>query len=212
MKYIIMCGGKYNNFEIPKQLKVVKNERLVDRTIRLLKENNISDIAITSLDPRFDSCGVERIEHKNEFEVKDNIKIKGFWLDAFLPSDEPITYLYGDVYYSENAIKTIINTDTKDILFFGSKNINRPDYFKEWEEPFAFKVYNQKYFRECIDKAKNLCIQGMCFREPISWELYRVINGYNINKHVIDKNYIAIDDYTTDIDCEDDIRRIEEIL
>ena len=37
MKYIIMCGGDYKDFKIPKQLSLIKGERVVDRTIRLLK-------------------------------------------------------------------------------------------------------------------------------------------------------------------------------
>ena len=44
MKYIIMCGGKYPKFEIPKQLLKVNGEVLVERTIRLLKENGITNI------------------------------------------------------------------------------------------------------------------------------------------------------------------------
>ena len=38
MKYIIMCGGKYDEFEKPKQLLEVNGEVIVERTIRLLKE------------------------------------------------------------------------------------------------------------------------------------------------------------------------------
>lgn len=211
MKYIIMCGGKYD-FETPKQLLEVKGERLIERTIRLLKENGIKDIAITSLDERFDNLGVPRIEHKNDFICSKEKKVRGFWVDAFLPSNEPITYLYGDVYYSDNAIKTIIKSETDYILFFGSLNINRKDYFKLWQEPFGFKVVDQKAFRNGINKCKELAILKQTNREPISWELYRVLNDYNINKHIIGKNYIAIDDYTTDIDHIEDIKKLEALL
>ena len=211
MKYIIMCGGKYD-FETPKQLLEVKGERLVERTIRLLKENGIEDIAITSLDKRFDNLGVPRIEHKNDFVCSNDKKVKGFWVDAFLPSDEPITYLYGDVYYSEQAIKTIIESKTDYILFFGSLKLNRKDYFKLWQEPFGFKVVDQKAFRKGIEYCKEQAILKQTNREPISWELYRVLNGYDINKHIIGKNYVAIDDYTTDIDHKGDIEKLEEIL
>ena len=54
MKYIIMCGGKYDLFTTPKQLTKINGEELVARTIRLLKENGIEDIAISSKDKRFD--------------------------------------------------------------------------------------------------------------------------------------------------------------
>ena len=38
-KYILMCGGKYKQFKKPKHLSVIKGEVLIERTIRLLKEN-----------------------------------------------------------------------------------------------------------------------------------------------------------------------------
>ena len=213
MKYVIMCGGNYKSWETPRQLSIVKGEVLVARTIRLLKENGITDIAITSKDKRFDNFGVPRIEHKNEFELSEDKKtIKGYWVDAFLPSEEPITYLYGDVYYSENAIKAIIETETNDVLFFASRYIYHEGYSRQWEEPFAFKVVNQKRFRKCIDICKRERDLGHTTREPISWELYRVLNGYNINKHIIDKGFIAIDDYTVDIDCVEDIKKLESVL
>lgn len=212
MKYIIMCGGTYGHFETPKHFSKVNGERLVERTIRLLKENEIEDIAISSLDPRFDVFGVKRLEHKNNFVLKNGKKESGYWVDAFYPSKEPMTYLFGDVYYSDYAIETIVKTETNDVLFFGSKNIHHPKYFKRWEEPFAFKVVNQERFRSAIDKCKELCDKGKTNREPIAWELYRVLNDYDINTHIIDNNFIPIDDYTTDIDDEKDIEKLEEIL
>lgn len=212
MKYVIMCGGNYENLETPKQLSKVNGEILVARTIRLLKENGITDIAITSKDKRFDNFGVERIEHKNDFISKDKKKIKGYWVDAFLPSEDPITYLYGDVYYSDEAIKTIINTETDYILFFASKNIYHKEYSRNWEEPFAFKVVNQKRFRRAIEYCKHEVDRGHCNREPISWEVYRAVNHYDLNTHTIGKNFIAIDDYTVDIDCPEDIKELEKVL
>lgn len=212
MRYIIMCGGKYEWFTTPKQLFKINGESLVARTIRLLRENGITDIAISSKDPRFDNFGVSRIEHDNDFEVKNGEKISGYWVNAFYPTEEPTTYLYGDVFYSHNCIKTIIDTQTDDILFFASTKPCREDYFKMWEEPFAFKVVNQKRFRECIEECKRLKDAGKTNREPISWELYRVLNGIDINTHIIDKNFVAINDISTDIDFEEDIKKLEDVI
>ena len=215
MKYIIMCGGKYSWLETPKQLTKINGEPLVARTIRLLKENGIEDIAISSKDARFDNFGVPRLEHENNFEViKDNGKeyVKGYWVDAFYPSEEPVCYLYGDVYYSENCIKTIINTDTEDVLFFASTIPCRPNYFKMWEEPFAFKVVNQEHFRRAINICKQKRDAGQTNREPISWEVYRTLNKIDINLHKIADNFIAINDESTDIDNMDDKVQLERIL
>lgn len=211
MKYIIMCGGNYQHWNTPRQLSVVKGEVLIERTIRLLKENGINDIYISSNNPIFDKYAT-RLEHNNDFETINNKTIKGHWVNAFYPTEEPTCYIFGDVYFSENAIKTIVETETNDILFFASKNVDRPEYFKKWQEPFAFKVANQKKFRKNIEICIRECELGHTNREPIAWELYRVINGYNINQHIMDKGFIAIDDYTTDVDCENDIIELEKIL
>lgn len=212
MKYIIMCGGKYDKFTTPKQMTKVNGEVLVERTIRLLKENGINDIAISSKDERFDTFGVPRLVHENNWELKEGKTISGYWVDAFYPTSEPVTYLYGDVYYSDYCIKTIVNTPTDDILFFASTKPCRPDYFKFWEEPFAFKVVNQEKFRRAIDICKRKRDRGETKREPISWEVYRVLNGIPINLHRIRDNFIAINDVSTDVDCEDDRIKLEDIL
>ena len=54
---IVMCGGYYENFKEHKALSVINGERLIERTIRLLKENNIENIYISSNDDRFSKYG-----------------------------------------------------------------------------------------------------------------------------------------------------------
>ena len=54
MKYILMCGGNYPKFEVPRQLLKVNGEVLIERTIRLLRENGITDIAISTNNKAFD--------------------------------------------------------------------------------------------------------------------------------------------------------------
>ena len=85
---------------------------------RILKE----DLLITSNNPIFDTCGVQRLSDSNNTFSQDACwtNMKGYWLDAFYPFDTPVTYLFGDVFYSENALKTIVKTPTTDVLFFGS--------------------------------------------------------------------------------------------
>ena len=41
MRYIIMCGGDYPTWEVPRQLTEIKGEPIVARTIRLLRKNGI---------------------------------------------------------------------------------------------------------------------------------------------------------------------------
>lgn len=217
MKYIIMCGGFYQNFKIPKQLSVINGERVVDRTIRLLKENGIKDIYISSNNPIFDSCGVPRLEHHNSYKYEDN-QIKGYWLDAFYPyldmiceEDEPkVCYIFGDVYFTEEAIKTIINYESDGNILFGN-SVAKNEAHRNIGEPFAYKVNNYKEFIDGINAVKKLQDEGKTIRVALVWELYRYLNNLDVNiQQVLDDTYICIDDGTIDIDSPEQIERLNK--
>lgn len=199
MKFILMCGGKYKDFETPKQLSVVKGERIVDRTIRLLKENGVKEIYISSNNPLFDSCDAIRLENKeNNFTQKEK-ETTGYWLDAFYPVNEEVCYIFGDVYFTEEAIKTIVNYKTdKNILFGTSDALNK--YHNNWGEPFAYIVKDYNSFFKGIEEVKTMYDKGLIKRHPIVWELYRYLHNIDINTQRIIGDYVCIDDGTIDID------------
>lgn len=203
MIYVIMCGGTYFQWETPKQLFKVGNESLVDRTIRLLKENGVTDIYISATDPRFEGHDVPVLKHENNFEVRGENDFVGYWIDAFYPNfpeDVQVTYLFGDVYFTDNAIKTIINCEKQDNILFGT-SIAKNEQHKDWGEPFAYKVTDYKSFMDGVKEVKRLQDAGKFKRHPIVWELYRVLNSLDINEQqVLDKNYVCIDDGTMDSD------------
>ena len=228
MKYIIMCGGNYDNLNTPKQLLKVNGEILVERTIRLLKENGIKDIAISTNNPAFDYLGVEILKHKNKYVYSEKTKTsEASWLNAYYPTEETACYLHGDVYFSENAIKTIVETPVKDTMFFCIRDLQdgRPvGVNPKGREPLAYKVQNQKVFRKAINDLLQMIDEGKFTGkiEPISWHLYRQLNGLDLlfNAQGYDANdifktkgdYIAIDDYTTDVDFLKDIPVIEKYI
>ena len=211
MKYIIMCGGSYEKWpDTPKHLTKIKGEPIVMRTIRLLRENNISDIAISSNDNSFLGLGVPVLSHNNPYYLPNDSNAKTDWLDAFYPMTEPVCYIFGDVIFSPEAIKTIVNTDTDSIAFFASAKPFTMNYPKRWAEPFAFKVEDTGRFFSRIELTKTLEKQGAFKRQPVSWELWQVIKGTELNKVIT--NYNVINDYTCDIDTPDDISKFEHII
>lgn len=207
MKYVIMCGGVYDEWETPKQLQTVKGEVLVERTIRLLRENGINDIYISSNDKRFDIYDVPRLEHNNSYVVENGV-IKGYWLDAFYPNfkdDEKVCFLMGDVYYSDNAIKTIINYETNKNVMFGT-GIAKNKEHQNWGEHFGYKVNDYKTFMNGVTEVKKLWDEGKVKRHPLIWELYRYLNNLDINiQRVLDDTYIVIDDETMDVDTPEEL-------
>lgn len=187
MLYVIMCAGngtRWNNYlGIPKHLIEINGETLLGRTTRLLKENGITDYIITGNDERYKQYGTLIAQTCNDCEI-----------DRFEESvvKNEVCYLYGDVYYTEEAIKTIIYTDTDDILFFGNN-----------DEIFAIKIKNtQKFF-----KHKNI-VKEKYLKEDIwrciGWEVYRSLNNISFDKHEIKNMFVKILDETNDIDYPED--------
>lgn len=208
MQYIIMCGGNYKHLLLPKALFKVNGETLISRTIRLLRENGIDDIAISTNSRDFNDLGVTILRHRNRYWTDKQENNYGYWVDAFYPAEYPVCYLFGDVYYSPEAIKTIIETETDDIEFFASAPPFAENYPKEWAEPFALKVINNKHLSDAVAETKQLQDDGLFVRRPIMWELWQVIKKTRIN--VIDyTNYTVINDYTCDIDYDRDLKFYE---
>ena len=212
MKYIIMCGGHYDEWAVPRQMIRIRGEPVVARTIRLLRECGVDDIAISTDDKQFSQFGVPLLSHSNDFIAEGGIVKEGSWVDAFCPMEEPACYILGDVVFSPEAIRTIVNTQTDSIQYFASSPpFPREGYIKRYAEPFAFKVADQARFRAAIDFVKANRDTGIFCRHPIAWELWQVINGKSVTD--IDYgSYVAVNDYTCDIDCESDAEKIEEVL
>lgn len=182
-----MCAGlgtRWRNYlGIPKHLITINGETLLERTTRLLKENGVVDYIITGSDERYKKYGTLIDQTNKDCEI-----------DRFeeYPTDGYICYLYGDVYYTEEAMKTIVNTDADDIMFFGS----------DWEI-FAIKVKNKDLFYTHKHAVKKSFLTGAINR-CIGWEIYRSLHGIPFNEHLITERYTKILDGTDDIDYPED--------
>lgn len=206
---IIMCGGIYEKFKEHKALSVINGETLVERTIRLLKQNNVEEIYISSNEPIFDKFGVPRLEHKNTYKQENGEQL-GYWVDGYYPTDKPCIYLHGDVYYSEDAIKQIVNLNPKVNTFIGNQYALNPER-KKVGEPFGWIIVDQVKFRKAIEETKKLYDEGKCDRHPVSWELYQVLNGHNVNDFIISRDtYYPIADITIDIDAPEQIEILKK--
>ena len=212
MKYIILANSNDKKLPFPRQLSEINGESLICRTIRLLKENGVKDIVITARDERFDNLGATRYEPINsDYDYNTG---QGYWLNAF-PFElltEPVCFIWGDVYFSDNAIKTIVNNDDDKYLFFCTYKNRDLKYIKKHDEPLAFKVVDTELFKEKINEVKKLKDDKVCCREPIIWEVYRVMNDIYVNEHRLKDNVVVINDESCDIDCIEDLEKLKKVL
>lgn len=188
MKYVIMADGKgtrWNNFnEIPKHFIEIDGERIIDRCVRLLKENDSScEIIITSHDPRYDIPGTTRYEPLNNI-----LEIDRFTSELICDN---ICFMYGDTYYSENAIKTVTETPAEDILFFGnSRSI------------IAVKVSDGGLFRMHVDRVRKLYLEGK-LKTCKGWQVYQSFTG--LAPDTIGDNFVFIEDSSRDFNSPEDL-------
>ena len=185
MKYIIMADGEGKRWNdhlgIPKHLVEIGGETLLERTTRLLRENGVQDYIITCSDERYSQYGLTMRQTVRDCEI-----------DRFEESivDGPVCYLYGDTYYTDNAIKTIVNAKIKDYMFFGHRY-----------EIFAIKITSPSIFFDAKKKVKELYQENIITR-CIGWEVYRHLEHIPYDCHIIkeDGKYCLIEDGTDDID------------
>lgn len=191
MKYIIMADGKgtrWNNHNgHPKHLCRVNNETLVERIVRLLKENNIENIIISSHNKELEYEGATRYE-----PISNNEEIDRFVYELI---NEEITYLYGDTFYEEETIKQIINTKTNDILFFGNE-----------KSIVAIKVINFEEFKQYIDYIKNNNIIGK------GWTIYQLKNNLPLGSKTKKDNFIVVSNKNINVDGPEDYKNLIDLI
>lgn len=197
-------GSRWKNFRgTPKHLTAVDGEILIHRTIKQISRYT-DNITVIAKDPSNISVAVE---YPQEGEWNDGAKL---WSSNYLWSkDHRNIILFGDVWFSEEAIETIIN-DKGDISFFmrtGPSKITG----KNHKEIFAIAINGEK-----IEAVRNLLFEVIQENKngPGAYLLYKKINNLDnisASHHFDNKNsYVEINDWTDDFDYPKDLIRWEK--
>ena len=191
MKYVIMADGKgtrWNNHDnIPKHFVVINGETVISRVVRLIRKfDKDADVIITSHDPRYEIEGSRRYEPQNNV-----LEIDRFTEELI---EDNMCFLYGDTYYSEEAMQLIVDTEVEDLQFFGNgKSI------------IAIKIKDSGLFRYHVENVRNLFLKGE-IKQCIGWQVYQSFLNLPFGiKQVVDK-YIYINDNTQDFNTPEDLK------
>lgn len=179
-------GSRWNNYkDVPKHLVEIDGEVILARTVRLLKKYDPnSEIIITSHDKRYEFDGSTRYEPKNNV-----LEIDRFTYELI---ENNICFLYGDTYYTEEAIQKIVNTNTDDLLFFGNN-----------KSIVAIKVRDANLFKKHIDNVKELFLVGK-INNCKGWQVYQSYMNLEFDKKQITDKFIVLDERTMDYNTPED--------
>lgn len=195
-RIVIMADGKgmrWNNYMgIPKHFAPVEGERLIARTVRLLKQEDVNaEVIVTSHDPRYDFPGSRRYEPENNL----------YEIDRF--TEELITkdmcFLYGDTFYTEWAIKRILGEEIEDLMFFGNR-----------KSIVAVKIRDEKIFKKHVTRVKKLYLDGR-LKRCAGWEVYKSFTNQDfLGKIELKDKFIFVDEKTVDVNTSADYEMISK--
>ncbi|MCL1799225.1 MAG: 2-C-methyl-D-erythritol 4-phosphate cytidylyltransferase [Eggerthellaceae bacterium] len=194
MKYIIMADGKSDRWDnylsVPKHFIEIDGEPIIERTIRLLHAyDQKSEVIVTSHNKDYELAGSTRYE-----PLDNTLEVDRFTRELIV---DDTCFLYGDTYYTEDAIRRIIQTEAEDILFFGNR-----------DSIVAIKIKDGALFEEHVDRVRGLFLIG-AIEHCIGWQVYQSFQGLPFNGKGIADKYILFNDKTMDFnDPEDYLRKI----
>jgi len=195
MRFVIMADGKGTRWDnymgIPKHLAEVDGEPILGRTVRLLNEmtEGNAEVIVTSHDERYEFKGSRRYE-----PLDNKLEIDRF--TAELIADETC-FLYGDTYYTEEALKSILDTDVEDLIFFGNN-----------KSIVAVKIKDSKLFKQHVDNVKALFLAGKIDR-CVGWQVYQSFTGQDFSKKAVPaEKFLMLGEKTTDFNTPEEYKKI----
>lgn len=190
MRYVIMAdgrGSRWNDFMGRKKHDIrVSGETLLERTVRLVhKFDKAAEVLITSHDTSVDIPGASRYEPKNNVLEIDRFT-------AELIGDD-MCFLYGDVLYSEDAVKTVIaHRGKRPLLFFGSER-----------SICAVLVGSGELFRSLYLEVREKFVSGE-LNECKGWQVYHLYAGLPLDGRAIGESFVILDSFTRDFNTPED--------
>ena len=191
-RYVIMANGKGrrwgNHGGIPKHLIEVEGETLLQRTTRLVREvEPEAEVVIASSNPLCVADGARRHEPLRSAHELDRF--------CFELIEDNCCFLYGDTFYTPQAIGAIAAYPAKSVSFFGSvKSI------------VAVKVADAGLFRSAILKLRTMIDQG-AIPDAKGWTLHHHLEGMPLEGRAMGPGFIAIEDGPTDFNTPEEWAR-----
>lgn len=206
MRVIIAASGegkRWNNFRnIPKHLVNIEGEILIHRIYNQFRKYT-EDIVIIATDQRY-AIDNAKIQEPIPGDFLDFGKI---YSSHHIWSDERTIIVFGDVYFTDEAVNTIVSNQD-DFKFFMRTGPSKYTG-KNHKEIFAFAFsggMNEKikqYIHELVDRKQG---------GAGAWRLYLHMHNIEHERDYFKSDgYIEINDWTDDFDYPQDIVKWEKM-
>ena len=190
MQYVIMANGQArrwkNHLGIPKHLVEVDGETLLARTTRLLHEADAeAQVVITAHDERYETQGA-RLHHPVQFELE----IDRFPLELLV---EPTVFLYGDTFYTPEAVAAICEPQPDARLCF----------YGNGARIFAVRAADFELMKRLLAELRAQVVTGE-IPDCKGWQLYHRYLDMPLEGKDIAGDYVLIEDATTDFNTPEE--------
>lgn len=191
-------GSRWENYRgVQKHRLVIEGEVLIERTVRQFLKYS-SDVVVVGSDESYEVEGARCYIPPYHRKWKDMAK---FWSSRDIWSDERTVLVFGDVYFTDEAVETIMKDKGEFTFFLRSKGSTLTG--KPWREIFgiAFNGLSNEMLKARI---LEIIETDRAFRTG-GWHLYK-----RLEHEFKDTFSVEIDDWTEDFDFPVDIDRWEE--
>ena len=194
-------GKRWGNYTgVPKHLLEIEGESLIQRTTRQISAYADRTFVVgtdSSYKTNFSELFVPE-QRQPALEMHKFSSSRALW-------SERTVLLFGDAYYTDEAISTIVQ-DTEDFTFFLRSG---PSSFtqKPYGEIYAFSFWDSAH--EKLQEGINTLLRQQDVYSAGGWALMRTLLGINhrsrTKAHLSKGHYIEIDDWTEDFDYPIDL-------
>jgi len=172
-----MANGKSSRWHAetggPKHLVVINGESLLERIVRQLAELKQADIIITSGNPAYTVYGAKRHE-----PASNKLELDRFTTELIR---DDCCFLYGDTFYTDAAMETIVEASVNDVIFAGNaKSI------------VAVIIKKKEPFLQAISKVRN-AIKNAELTDGKGWHVYSAHVGQSLTSRDISKDFLMVD-------------------
>ncbi|MBQ7204158.1 MAG: hypothetical protein IJS03_09150 [Eubacterium sp.] len=192
MKYIIMADGqgtRWHNFGgVPKHLVEINGKTLLANVTSLVRKyDSDAEVIITTHNEKYETEGATLYAPLN-----NELEIDRFTRELI---GDNTCFLYGDTYYSDEAVKQIVEAEVDDLLFFGAKT-----------SIVGIKIHDGDVFRAHFERVRQLYVEGK-IKQCIGWQVYLSFMNLPLDEKQIKDKFVLFDDLTQNFNTPEDIEK-----